>query len=288
MIISMKFELLKTSKISRFVGLKDSFSLDKWRSIGWKDPFWEIVRFYCSLRGNEQKEFLADLKTKKGADSKWWSLLALNDSVAEDIVSYINERSRLQTYALQCLRTEEEAQNFCTKSEVEWKVTKTKSKDHHQSSKALIATVSSIAELVCGKHKVTLDPNPQRRCVWYIDNKLHITARNLDGAIPALKDPFIVWEIKEYWGKTKGGSKMSDAVYECHLVGREIRDYEERSGHKISHIVFLDGKEQWNARKSDLARFIDLHNQGLIDYLFIGKTIETEWKATLEQLLKKK
>lgn len=265
--------------------MKDSFSLDKWRSIGWRDPFWEIVRFYCSLRGNEQKAFLSDLNMKKRSDSKWWSMLALNDSIAKELSAYINERSRIQSYALQCLRTEEDAQNFCTQLDVAWKFTKTKSMDHHQSSKALIATVTSMAESICEKHKVTLDPNPQRRCVWYIDNKLHITARNLDGAIPALKDPFIIWEIKEYWGKTKGGSKMSDAVYECHLIGREIRDYEDRSGHKVSHIVFLDGKEQWNARKSDLARFIDLHNQGLIDYLFIGKTIETEWIPTLERLL---
>jgi hypothetical protein len=265
--------------------LEHSFYLQKWRSIGWRDPFWEIVRFYCSLRGNEQKEFLLELQEKKTSGSKWWELLALSDKVASDVASYIKERNRLLAHALDCLRTEEEAMDFCTKSTIEWKVTKTKSKDHHQSSKTLIATVSSIADQVCSKYGVTLDSDPQRRCIWYIDNKLHITARNLDGAIPALKDPYIVWEIKEYWGKTKGGSKMSDAVYECHLVGRELRDYEERSGHKVSHIVFLDGKEQWNARKSDLARFIDLHNQGLIDYLFIGKTIETEWKTNLEILL---
>lgn len=107
-------------------------------------------------------------------------------------------------------------------------------------------------------------------------------------AIPALRDPYIVWEIKEYWGKTGGGSKMSDAVYECHLVGREIRDYEKKSVHKITHVVFIDGKDKWNSRKSDLARFIDLHNQGVIDYLFIGKTIETEWEKVLHQVIQDK
>jgi hypothetical protein len=59
---------------------------------------------------------------------------------------------------------------------------------------------------------------------------LHVSARNLDGAIPSLANPYLVWEIKEYWGKTKGGSKMSDAVYECHLVGLELRDFETRGG----------------------------------------------------------
>lgn len=70
---------------------------------------------------------------------------------------------------------------------------------------------------------------------------------------------------------------MSDAVYECHLVGLEIRMFESRSGIPIEHIVFVDGKEQWNCRKSDLLRFIDLHQQGLIDHLIIGREVESDW-----------
>jgi hypothetical protein len=118
-----------------------------------------------------------------------------------------------------------------------------------------------------------------------VDNKLHVTARNLDGAIPSLANPGIVWEIKEYWGKTKGGSKMSDAVYECNLVGRELREFEERTKARITHIVFVDGKEQWSHRQSDLKRFIDLFHQGIIDYLFVGRDVETEWEETLDSLL---
>ena len=100
-----------------------------------------------------------------------------------------------------------------------------------------------------------------------------------------LANPGIIWEIKEYWGKTSGGSKMSDAVYECHLVGMEIRHFEEKARCKINHVVFVDGKDQWAVRQSDLNRFIDLLNQGLIDYLFVGKAIETEWEPTLTSLL---
>ena len=70
---------------------------------------------------------------------------------------------------------------------------------------------------------------------------------------------------------------MSDAVYECHLVGLELRMFEEKIGRSISHAVFVDGKEQWSHRKSDLLRFIDLHQQGLIDYLIIGREVETDW-----------
>jgi hypothetical protein len=75
---------------------------------------------------------------------------------------------------------------------------------------------------------------------------------------------------------------MSDAVYECALVGRELRDFEERSGlPRVPHVVFLDGKNQWSHRRSDLKRFIDLFHQGIIDHLIIGKEVETEWKDLL-------
>lgn len=268
--------------------MKDAFSLDPWRKLGWRSPFWELLRFYCSLRGNEQKAFLKELSGAKTPDSKWWDLLGLTDDAAKLIVSYCKQREKLLETALESLRAEEEAIAFCKKNKIEWSVTKTKSKDHHQSTKTLIATVSSIAEGVCKGLGETLEPNPQKRCVWCIDNHLHVTARNLDGAVPSLQDPYIVWEIKEYWGKTSGGSKMSDAVYECHLVGREVREYQEKSKHKIAHVVFIDGKDQWHSRKSDLARFIDLHNQGLIDHLFIGRTIETEWEPILTRLVRER
>ena len=79
---------------------------------------------------------------------------------------------------------------------------------------------------------------------------------------------------------------MSDALYECNLVGREMREFEERSGAKIMHVVFLDGKDQWSTRQSDLKRFIDLFHQGIIDHLFIGKEVETEWEPLLSAVLK--
>jgi hypothetical protein len=103
--------------------------------------------------------------------------------------------------------------------------------------------------------------------------------------VPSLANPAVVWEIKEYWGKTAGGSKMSDAVYECNLVGRELREFEERTGATIQHVVFLDGREQWLSRKSDLRRFVDLFHQRIIDHLIVGREIETEWARTLDRLL---
>ncbi len=148
-----------------------------------------------------------------------------------------------------------------------------------------VAAVSDIAKKICASKKIDIEPNPQTRCVWLNTNSLHITARNLDRAIPSLGNPIIIWEIKEYWGKTNGGSKMSDAVYECHLVGRELREFEENADIKVSHAVFIDGKQQWSSRRSDLTRFIDLMNQGLIDHLIVGKEVETEWEKILKKTL---
>ena len=162
--------------------------------------------------------------------------------------------------------------------------TTTRSKDHHQSAKAVVALVNAIAKKVCEGKGIGFDPNPQSRCVWCSQNRLHVTARNLDGAIPGLANPTIIWEDKEYWGGT-GGSKMSDAVYECNLVGRELREFEEGTKVKVVHIVFVDGLTQWTARKSDLKRFVDLTNQGLIDALLAGQEIETDLEPLLISLL---
>jgi len=206
------------------------------------------------------------------------------DHIAQ-LVEYLGATSAELSSAFEQFRSEESANAFCQRLGVKVEKTRTKSKKHHQSSKAMIAAVTRIAEKACFDRGVPLDPDPQRRCIWCSTNGLHVSARNLDGAVPGLLNPRIVWEIKEYWGKTSGGSKMSDAVYECHLVGRELREFENRSGAKVEHIVFIDGKEQWESRKSDVVRFLDLFNQGFIDYLIVGREVETDWNRLLCSLI---
>lgn len=254
----------------------------------YEHPFWDLVRYYASLgrKKNQQKEFIKHLESSEYDDQSLRKYLSIDQVLAKDLLAYIQYRSEKTKTVFKLFRSEEESIKFCKDNGFSFGVTQTKSKDHHQSSKTLIAAVSGIAETVCYKQKVSVETNPQERCVWLKNNVLHVSARNLDGALPATKDPFVVWEIKEYWGQTKGGSKMSDAVYECHLVGKEIRDFERKVGHKIHHVVFLDGKEQWEARVSDVARFIDLESQGLIDKLIIGSMVESDWAPLLEKIIK--
>lgn len=257
-----------------------------WSDLGWRHGLWDLVRYYCSLRGDQQRgEWLSRLLESGRMSVADSGEFPIDRSTIDLLARYLNERERAFIQAFSHLRTEEQALAFCAANAIDVGTTRTKSADHHQSSKALVATVSHVASEVCASLGLPIETNPQRRCVWCTENALHVTARNLDGAIPGLANPLVIWEIKEYWGKTSGGSKMSDAVYECNLVGRELREFRDRSGIVVKHIVFVDGQEQWAARKSDLARFLDLMNQGLIDHLLVGFEVQVEWEPTLRQIL---
>lgn len=253
--------------------------LQPYSELRWDHDFWSLLRFFRSLRLGGTAAVSGWLNTlqREGVLNGQARSFPIDPALIDLLIAYVPASTKMLGMALGSLRSEEEAISFCGKSKLVFGSTTTKNKTHHQSSKALISAVSGIAKSVCIEAGTTLDPDPQRRAVWFSEKGLHVSARNLDGAMPSLENPTLVWEIKEYWGKTKGGSKMSDAVYEYHLVGLELRMFEEKIGRSISHAVFVDGKEQWSHRKSDLLRFIDLHQQGLIDYLIIGREVETDW-----------
>jgi len=259
-----------------------------WRDLGWEHPVWELVRYYLSIGTKEERENFVNALRDESAAKIGRVKLKLEPDVSKLLLAYLDFRMTLWEVRGKMLRTEAEANAFCIKAFNESpKTTQTKNQDHHQSSKAMVLTTTRLAEAVCRENGLTIDPNPQTRCVWLAQRKLHVTARNLDGAIPALLDPILIWEIKEYWGTTSGGSKMSDAVYECALVGRELRDFEKRTGLHVDHAVLLDGKDQWTSRKSDLLRFCDLYYQGLVDALIVGREVETNWQPYVRSVVDK-
>ena len=257
----------------------------KWLALGWRHPLWDLVRFYLSLRGKKGEEWTKLLRQTKQMKLGDGDSFPIDPQLIDHFFAYLVDRDTAYTASHGLLRTEPEALESCEANGIIVNRTTTRNQEHHQSSKAIVATVSAIAEKVCNQRGIPFNTNPQTRCAWCVKNQLHVTARNMDGAIPSLANPSIIWEIKEYWGNTGGGSKMSDAVYECNLVGRELREYEETTGTKIHHFVFLDGKVQWESRKSDLKRFIDLTHQGFIDKLFIGKDVETLFGTELAKIL---
>lgn len=247
--------------------------------VGWRHPLWQYVRFYHTLGKKDKELFLEEQTNFLGNSVVSFEQLA-------QLKRYLVYRDEALSEALGLLRTEEEARAFCDANGLAVGVTQTQSADHHQSSKSLIAATSYIASNVAqAAFGLEADLDPQSRCGWNENGIVHVSARNLDGAIPGLESPSVIWEIKEYWGKTSGGSKMSDALYECLLVGTELRLFEEQTGRKVFHACILDGKQQWNSRKSDLVRFIDILNQGLLDVLIIGREVEYDWEPFLVQAL---
>jgi hypothetical protein len=261
---------------------------ERWRQLGWRHPMWDMLRFYSVVRAqgkNIAAEWRKTLEESNALEVDSNNSLPVKPGHVRLFCDYLDQQQVELATANDSLRDEAAAIAFAESVKAKIRVIATRSTDHHQSSAATVAAVSFIAEKVCREKGVGCDPAPQRRCVWLVNKRLHVTARNLDGAAPALLFPKVVWEIKEYWGKTKGGSKMSDAVYECQLVGRELREFEERTGAGVTHVAFVDGKEQWSHRQSDMRRFIDLFHQGIIDQLLIGKEVETHWEPLLRSLL---
>jgi hypothetical protein len=201
------------------------------------------------------------------------------------VAEYLAYRADAETHLLSKLRTEDEAlDQLAELGEAEVARYGTKSADHYQSSKAMVATVETLTKLTIASLEVNADINPQSRAVIIGDRYLWVSPRRLDGALPSLVNPVGLWEIKEYWGKKDGGSKMSDAIYECQLVGQELRAFEDLHGIGARHYVILDGRDQWLVRRADLRRAIDLLSQGVVDELIVGREVIEEWPRIIQEL----
>ncbi|WP_143531873.1 DUF7687 domain-containing protein [Saccharothrix sp. ALI-22-I] len=212
------------------------------------------------------------------------SYLRRRSALVKPLAEYLSLRAELSSDLLGLMRSEEEAkEDFAAISTKQLQSYGTQMA-HHQSSKALVATVEAITIEICARHGKTVNVNPQRRASAVADDHLWVSPRRLDGAFPGLSNPQALWEIKEYWGKTSGGSKMSDAIYECQLVGTELRAFEALHGVKIKHYALLDGRHQWSARISDLRRAVDLLYSGLLDELIVGREVLTTWPKVVEEL----
>lgn len=198
---------------------------------------------------------------------------------------YIEYRAAAGELLLSHARTEQQAlADFAQLSDVVVSRYGTRSADHHQSSKVVVATVEVLTQTVCREEGLLVNVNPQKRATHISESHLWTSPRRLDGALPSLLNPVGLWEIKEYWGGTSGGSKMSDAIYECQLVGTEMRMLWDHGGPYIRHYAILDGLQQWTVRKSDLRRAVDLLCSGLLDELLVGQEILQEWPRIVREL----
>lgn len=257
----------------------------------WDSPLWQLTRMLVDVsrhRAYEADEIPQLLASKRGNPSS----LALAEYLRrhpqwlEPLAAHLAFRLEAEEQLLSLMRTQEAAiADLQAIERTELQRYGTRSDDHHQSPKVVVQTVSALTRLTCGDLKVEVNLDPQGRTTSIGANHVWVSPRRLDGALPSLVNPVGIWEIKEYWGKTGGGSKMSDAIYEIQLVGTEIRAFQRlHPGVDVKHYAILDGQTQWLSRRSDLRRAVDLLCMGLVDELIVGSEILTEWPRIVEEL----
>lgn len=259
--------------------------------VAWDDPRWHVVRLVVDLMGGRYVELEADdierflWQNGKPVATGLLRYLESRPELLKPVAEHLAFRTDAERRIAALLRSEEEAlADVATLTDAEVKTYGTKSADHHQSSKAMVQTIEVLTRLHCAEHGGQANTDPQDRAVVIDEGYLWVSPRRLDGAIPGLVNPRGIGEIKEYWGKTKGGSKMSDAIYEIQLVGLELRAFEREHGAGVSHYAIFDGKEQWSYRRSDLRRAVDLLCMGLIDELIAGREVLVDWPRILVDL----
>ena len=262
---------------------------DEFSQTTWDDPFWHAVRMLVDLtRGKalRESEILGTLvRAETEASIGLMSFLGERPQMIARLAHYTHFRVIAANHLLSLARTEDEAlDDFRELSSETVARYGTQSADHHQSSRVMVATVEVLTRAICLEQGLDVNVNPQNRAAVASGDHIWVSPRRLDGAMPSLFNPVGLWEIKEYWGGTKGGSKMSDAIYECQLVGQELRTFEDRYGPRIRHYAIIDGASQWGHRMSDLRRAVDLLCAGLLDELLVGKEVLTEWPRIVREM----
>lgn len=131
------------------------------------------------------------------------------------------------------------------------------------------------------------DPDPLKLGIYSNDTWLLKTLpRRMDGAVPSTHNPYLIWEIKEYYNTTTFGSRIADGVYETMLVWNELTDLEVKEWVKINHILFTDNYLTWWIQwKSYLCRFVDIVHMWLIDQVFFWREVYTKWPEYLASIL---
>jgi hypothetical protein len=103
-------------------------------------------------------------------------------------------------------------------------------------------------------------------------------ARRLDGAYPSINNPVACWEIKEYYGTTTFGSRVSGGVYETMLDGAEIEELRENTGTSVLHYLMVDDHfTWWKCGRSYLCRMVDMLNIGSVDEILFGREVLIRW-----------
>ena len=151
-----------------------------------------------------------------------------------------------------------------------------------------ILAEKTIRELTGNASSLGFDDDP-RGLTFVWDDEGYIvgaSSRRFDGAYPSMRNPKLIWEIKEYYYATTFGSRVADGVYETQLDGFEFKEIYDRTGIKVYHVLFVDAYRTWWIQgKSYLCRLIDALNSGVVDEVIVGREVLTRWPELLRSII---
>ncbi len=214
--------------------------------------------------------------------------LGIEDAVIEKVTAYLNYRAdALDKHVEKQLMDRDEAETIfaeLTKKHnprCHLPLNKQKGEKRHYAYFTCIINILTEAHL--GGRRFIDNPD-QLATVRDAKGKLVMTlSRRIDGAYPALIDPFAIWEVKEYYGTTTFGSRVADGVYETLLDGYEINEAEKLASRRIEHYLFVDDHYTWwDCGRSYLCRLIDTMHMGLVDEVIFGREVLNRWPAIVE------
>lgn len=151
-----------------------------------------------------------------------------------------------------------------------------------------ILAENTIRNITGNTDEIGFDDDPHRLSYFYENNRIiWASSRRFDGAYPSVKNPSIVWEIKEYYYATSFGSRVADGVYETQLDGYEFRDLKNNHGYHVYHVLFVDSYQTWWGKgKSYLCRLVDALNAGLVDEIIVGREVLNRWPVLLKNFVR--
>lgn len=265
--------------------------------------FWKQVRYISQNLGYTSKG-------KRGSDSEilaytkdeildlfQTSGYQIDDNEAKLLSDYSFARKRSIEDAKSLLMTADEAKEaYRSVSErIGWEVVPFDPPMNKQTgAKKDVAFLTAIVDLLTfetlSNYVVSFDHDP-RSLLEFSDfggNLVGVSSRRLDGAVPSIANPVIVWEIKEYYYTTTFGSRIADGVYETRLDGLEMAEFYESGASKVEHVLFVDSYSVWwEQGKSYFCRLIDMLNEGSVDEIIFGRETLARWPVLLQEVTEK-
>lgn len=271
--------------------------------VGMPAEFWAFVKFVSEMIGytDRREGVVCTYSEKQIRELCKEKNTYVSDRLLRQAIRYFNMRADLlNNYAQTMLMNAEQASCACVpllqfhhRNGFQCKIPLNKQKGDMKQIAYFTAIINILAEKTIrdalpGMHTLGFDDDPCGLVYIWDDGRalLGATSRRFDGAYPSIKNPKMVWEIKEYYYATTFGSRVADGVYETQLDGYELKELSERTGEKVYHVLFIDAYRTWWIQgKSYLCRIVDALNMGLVDEVIIGREVFSRWPALLQSFL---